>query len=89
MTYAELIDAAERTLALADLTVFDGGSAGTPARLLAFATKGGAPTASGIAGTLGTDWSGPAAAAYVAGDRLIVLPAAPEKGADVLAFALQ
>lgn len=71
------------------VTVFDGGSAGTPARLLAFATKGGAPTASGIAGTLGTDWSGPAAAAYVAGDRLIVLPAAPEKGADVLAFALQ
>ena len=70
------------------VTVFDGGSAGSPARLLAFATKDGTPVASGISGTLGSDWSGPAAAAYVAGDRLIVLPAAPEKGADVLAFAL-
>jgi hypothetical protein len=71
------------------VTVFDGGSAGSPARLLAYATAGGAPVASGISGTLGTDWSGPAAAAYIAGDRLIVVPAAPEKGADVLAFALK
>ncbi|MBS2551953.1 PQQ-binding-like beta-propeller repeat protein [Catenulispora sp. NL8] len=70
------------------VTVFDGGAADAPARLLAFATKDGSPMASGISGTLGTDWSGPAAAAYIAGDRLIVLPAAPEKNADVLAFAL-
>lgn len=70
------------------VTIFDGGTTDSPARLLAYATKGGAPVASGISGTLGTDWSGPAAAAYVAGDRLIVLPASPEKGADVLAFAL-
>jgi outer membrane protein assembly factor BamB len=71
------------------VTVFDGGAPGAPARLLAFATKGGTPTASGVGDELGSDWSGPAAAAYVAGDRLIVLPAAPEKGADVLAFTLQ
>jgi outer membrane protein assembly factor BamB len=70
------------------VTVFDGGAAGSPARLLAFSTKSGAPVASGISGTLGSDWSGPAAAAYITGDRLILLPAAPEKGADVLAFAL-
>lgn len=69
--------------------VFDGGTASAPARLMAFATNGGAPVASGISGTLGADWSGPAAAAYIAGDRLIVLPAAPEKGADVLAFSLK
>jgi len=71
------------------VTVFDGGSAGSPARLLEYATNGGAPISLGTIGTLGTDWSGPAAAAYVAGDRLIVLPAAPEKGADVLAFPLR
>jgi outer membrane protein assembly factor BamB len=71
------------------VTVFDGGSAASGgARLLAFATNSGGPLASGISGGLGTDWTGPAAAAYIAGNRLIVLPAAPEKGADVLAFAL-
>lgn len=69
------------------LTVFDGGTAGSSPRLTAFATSG-VTAPSGLNGTLGSDWGGPAAAAYVTGDRLIVLPAAPEKGADLLAFAL-
>lgn len=70
------------------VTVFEAGAAGSAPRLITFAVKDGATVASGPAGTLTADVGGPAAAAYVAGDRLIVLPAAPEKGADVLAFAL-
>ncbi|WP_194891273.1 outer membrane protein assembly factor BamB family protein [Catenulispora pinisilvae] len=69
------------------VTVFDGVAGGSGARLLAYQTSGGGPTTTGISKeTLGPDWSGPVAAGYIAGDRVIVVPAAPEKGADVLAF---
>ncbi|WP_083795724.1 outer membrane protein assembly factor BamB family protein [Catenulispora acidiphila] len=71
------------------VTVFESGTADTPAHLVAFATKDGTATSSGLTDPLSKDWSGPTAAAYVAGNRLIVLPAAPEKGADVVAFALR
>ncbi|MEY9891414.1 outer membrane protein assembly factor BamB [Catenulispora sp. MAP12-49] len=70
------------------VTVFEAGAPGSSPRLTAFAMSDGGNLAAGINGTIATDWSGPAAAAYVTGDRLIVLPAAPEKGADVVAFAL-
>lgn len=70
------------------VTVFAAGPAGASSRLTTFTTNNGAMVATGPAGTLTGDWGGPVLAAYTAGDRLIVLPAAPEKGADILAFAL-
>jgi outer membrane protein assembly factor BamB len=70
------------------VTVLDGGTTGSAPRLIAYAMKDGKPVTSGVDGTLGNDWGGPVAAAYTIGDRLIVVPAAPEKGMDLLAFPL-
>jgi hypothetical protein len=70
------------------VTVFDGGTVGSSPRLTVFAVSDGKTIATANSGTIGSDWGGPAAAAYVAGDRLILLPAAPVKGVDVVAFAL-
>ena len=70
------------------LTVFDAGTVGSSPRLTTYAVYSGGTVDSGFNETLASDWGGPAAAAYVTGDRLIVLPAAPMKGADVVAFAL-
>ena len=70
------------------VTVLDGGTTGSAPRLAAYAMKDGKAVSSGVDGTLGTDWGGPVAAAYTIGDRLIVVPAAPEKGVDLLAFPL-
>lgn len=70
------------------VTVFDGGDASHPPRLLAFATPNGSPLISGIDTTLGPDWTGPATA-YLTGNRLILLPGAPEKGLSLMAFGFK
>lgn len=69
--------------------VFDGGTADGPgARLVDFATAGGAAADSPIKDPLGPDWAG-AAAGYLVGDRFVLVPATPRKGSAVVAFALK
>jgi outer membrane protein assembly factor BamB len=70
--------------------VFDGGvtETGPGARLLAYSTANGAPATSPIKDALGQDWAGPATA-YLVGDRLVVVPAWPRKGAAVVAFEVK
>jgi len=70
--------------------VFDGGvtETGPGARLLAYSTANGAEATSPIKDALGQDWAGPAVA-YLVGDRLVVVPAWPRKGAAVVAFEVK
>lgn len=70
--------------------VLDPGKANTApgAQLLQFSTADGTPGASPIKDPLGPDWAG-ASAAYLVGDRLVLVPALPRKDAAVMAFALK
>ncbi|NUR63804.1 MAG: PQQ-binding-like beta-propeller repeat protein [Catenulispora sp.] len=69
--------------------VLDGGTADGPgARLLDFTTANGAAADPPIKDPLGPDWAG-AAAGYLVGDRFVLVPATPRKGAAVVAFALK
>ncbi|GAA1982524.1 PQQ-binding-like beta-propeller repeat protein [Catenulispora subtropica] len=70
--------------------VLDGGNtkAGPGARLLAFSTMSGTAKTSPIPDPLGPDWAG-TSAAYLVGDRLVVVPAQPTKGASMVAFEVK
>lgn len=71
------------------VTLFERGTPGSPARLMTFEPSGDKqPTFFSRKRKLDTDWTGVAAAVYLSGDRLIVLPTAPVKGSDVLAFTV-
>lgn len=59
------------------------------AKLLAFAVNGGKPVATGVTAPLGADWSTTRASAYVAGNRLVLVPNGVEKGLAVVAFELK
>ncbi|GAA2040928.1 hypothetical protein GCM10009839_49010 [Catenulispora yoronensis] len=70
--------------------VYDSGNSktGPGAHLVALKTVGGATAAAPLKDAIGHDVSGPVTA-YLAGDRLVVVPATPQKGAAILAYGVQ